>query len=1570
MAKEKLKISTKDIDLDEKSLKSLVEEIYEYFADGKSLFIFDNAERYVLVEKFLPLSLSPNTNKPDVLITSPNNLEWKESLRENIKVLPLLGDFTDLEATEFVKKALEIEDDSQNQDITELVKKLYNFPLALQQAVAYIKDTNVAYQKRNLEFKVSDYLKKYEETPKKLLNVKVPTGMHAETIFKTLEVAFDKIKNEEYGQQSLNMLNIISYFASSNISEEMFLSELASGDRDKLISITTLLEKYSIVRLEQGMLNVHGLVQQVRRLDLVEQKEEGKVLEEETLAKALGLLEEHMKDHNSVERYTSHIISAWNYASKYDKLIESFIVNDIDDNAAYTKYFRLIAEGSSYEAVEDIINKVKQNYSNKLKEVINAKDEDRGVPLHNAALSGDERIVKLLREKGADVNIRDKGKFTPLHLEALNGHIGVVSELLKKGEIGVNAQTTKGNTPLHLAAEKANLEVVKALIARNAKVDVKNEEGKVVSDLAHEKNHLEVENYIIQNQNKREVVTSRVDQNQQFTYKRRPGTSGIGGQRYAIELLMLFLLQGETQKEDKKIDGFYLATNMEEAGDFDDVVFKYGYNEDGVKKSEIVFLQAKHKENEKNEKGTKVKEKKVTIDRLLSQSEKGDFLLRKYFSTYRKIKQLRLKKDHLMFRDDIGSCSFVVYTNAVLNFDKSRDSVEKACVEEKYTEPGDILNFKGDSQKYYKLNAVEKVVDALRHSLDYEVLVKELVQSVYCGSIDRNKSILKDYQIFLVEGVIEKKNQREGKLRVEFLNGEQYREFSSAFFEGIKKKEFAKKSVDELKEELKRKIIKLPNNFGCAEENDLKLPLPSRLCSDKEIEEFLSELKLFVSQPGEGNLGEIIKQKMQSIYKVEQNDIDQVFSCVEYRVQKWWRKGDKYITESDAFFQESARVSINFYVEKTVTWFVGRITELDLLHKILQEGREGVTSQIFTITGLIGVGKSELARAYISKHKKDYDNNIIWIDAKDQPAIVKSFIELAQDYLKISVCNVDGGRKNIESIVEEVYRFFGKVKSLFVFDHYEVIDGFERFLPIGASSNSGNKPYILITSRRNEEQWKEMGIKEGITLGLLTEEEAISFVKKELEIDNFQDEKIRELAVDKLFRFPQVLRQGIEYIREESKKSKLRGKEGYTVDLFLQEYEENKKKLLDYSMSRNFYDHCTKTIFEVWRATADKIKNNTKYGNFALEILHLVAYYDSDNLPVESFFSKLAKDNEKLWGSIELLSCHSVIKLEKGKLNIYRLIQEVTRLELRERNQEKKVLGKAFGLIQQAFLNVTPKNCVEMRKLLRHLEVFLSFRAKKADEEKEKRGKSYILSVLTCIIDGYSFIDAREQKKKWLKKALHIVEEEYRRINNSQKITWLKNLLPTFEEEYGREHFETSRVLFNLGNAYGATGSSLKQKEFLGRALPIFEKEYGREHFETGRVLFNLGNAYGATGSPLKQKEFLGRALPIFEKEYGHEHFETGRVLFNLGNACSATGDFFGQKEFLGRALPIFEKEYGCEHSEVARILASLGNAYGAIDNNEMQIKLLERALLLFEKDYKFNCLEIPKVLSSLWHYR
>eukprot|EP01088_Endostelium_zonatum_P017564 TRINITY_DN5237_c0_g1_i4.p1 TRINITY_DN5237_c0_g1~~TRINITY_DN5237_c0_g1_i4.p1 ORF type:complete len:147 (-),score=58.59 TRINITY_DN5237_c0_g1_i4:160-555(-) len=93
-------------------------------------------------------------------------------------------------------------------------------------------------------------------------------------------------------------------------------------------------------------------------------------------------------------------------------------------------------------------------------------------------------LEELLKKEGKKVNDVDQGGNTALHLAAGSGRLDCVNMLLKSTSINVNIQNKQGNTALHQASWRNHPDVIKALIDKQAKTELKNKDGKLPVDLA------------------------------------------------------------------------------------------------------------------------------------------------------------------------------------------------------------------------------------------------------------------------------------------------------------------------------------------------------------------------------------------------------------------------------------------------------------------------------------------------------------------------------------------------------------------------------------------------------------------------------------------------------------------------------------------------------------------------------------------------------------------------------------------------------------------------------------------------------------------------------------------------------------------------------------------------------------------------------------------------------------------------------------------------------------------------------------------------------------------------------
>lgn len=92
----------------------------------------------------------------------------------------------------------------------------------------------------------------------------------------------------------------------------------------------------------------------------------------------------------------------------------------------------------------------------------------------------------MLLDNGADINIADNRGATPLHRAASKGNLEIVKFILSfKEDLKVDATDFYGNTPLHLACEEDRQDEAVLLVQAGAKLDVNNKERRTPLDLCN-----------------------------------------------------------------------------------------------------------------------------------------------------------------------------------------------------------------------------------------------------------------------------------------------------------------------------------------------------------------------------------------------------------------------------------------------------------------------------------------------------------------------------------------------------------------------------------------------------------------------------------------------------------------------------------------------------------------------------------------------------------------------------------------------------------------------------------------------------------------------------------------------------------------------------------------------------------------------------------------------------------------------------------------------------------------------------------------------------------------------------
>lgn len=166
---------------------------------------------------------------------------------------------------------------------------------------------------------------------------------------------------------------------------------------------------------------------------------------------------------------------------------------------------------------------------------VNLETREEHTPLSVAVTNGDAAMASLLLEHNADPNHHDFESLTPLHIASARGDLEIARLLIQYGAIfdaqtqdgkealflavesGANAAVvgllldngadpdafysvdgTDAPTALHLACERGDLETARALLHRNAKVDIRDPQGATPLFRAVESGAVEVVKLLLQ----------------------------------------------------------------------------------------------------------------------------------------------------------------------------------------------------------------------------------------------------------------------------------------------------------------------------------------------------------------------------------------------------------------------------------------------------------------------------------------------------------------------------------------------------------------------------------------------------------------------------------------------------------------------------------------------------------------------------------------------------------------------------------------------------------------------------------------------------------------------------------------------------------------------------------------------------------------------------------------------------------------------------------------------------------------------------------------------------------------
>jgi tetratricopeptide (TPR) repeat protein len=202
--------------------------------------------------------------------------------------------------------------------------------------------------------------------------------------------------------------------------------------------------------------------------------------------------------------------------------------------------------------------------------------------------------------------------------------------------------------------------------------------------------------------------------------------------------------------------------------------------------------------------------------------------------------------------------------------------------------------------------------------------------------------------------------------------------------------------------------------------------------------------------------------------------------------------------------------------------------------------------------------------------------------------------------------------------------------------------------------------------------------------------------------------------------------------------------------------------------------------------------------------------------------------------------------------------------------------------------------------------------------------------------------------------------------NFSAALGWYERCLEQCEQRLGSKHPDTAAALNNLAQLLQATNRLAEAEPLKRRALAIFEASYGPDHPSVATGLNNLAQLLKATNRLTEAEPLMRRALAINEASYGPQHPEVATSLNNLAQLLQATNRLAEAEPLMRRSLAIDEASYGPDHPDVATSLNNLAQLLKATNRLAEAEPLMRRALAIDEASYERDHPRVATRLNNL----
>ncbi|MEP7135330.1 MAG: toll/interleukin-1 receptor domain-containing protein [Chloroflexota bacterium] len=630
--------------------------------------------------------------------------------------------------------------------------------------------------------------------------------------------------------------------------------------------------------------------------------------------------------------------------------------------------------------------------------------------------------------------------------------------------------------------------------------------------------------------------------------------------------------------------------------------------------------------------------------------------------------------------------------------------------------------------------------------------------------------------------------------------------------------------------------------------------------------------------------------------------------------------------------------------------FEGRIADLHKLAESLLNHTNTGTVINQTITGMGGIGKTQLAVEFAYRYGRYY-RGVHWLNLAD-PTQLES--EIARCGSQMGLANFPADQPSQVTLTLHTWK--SDRPRLLILDNFEdpaLVNNILRYLGHSALR-------LLITSRRSD--WLATTGLHPIPLDVFSAQESLEFLKRALTKRKDADEDLNRLG-ERLGYLPLGLELASRYLNDHPR-------------LKIAEYLEQAQQALEHpsmnawhkdmlGLTPTQHDTSLLSTFALsWLALSGGSSNPESKSkdvsrpvvegkNETAQKIFQTAGYLAPNtaIPLEIFEKALKISTEICDENLSMLYGLGLLReSENNQPAVHPLLAEYARSLSQENSKVLESLTDTLvTLSNEANKTGLPSRFIPLRA---HMPI-LAAHAENAKLDSAGTLWNNYGYHLTMIAD-YSGARAAYEH------ALIAKHDNAIYINNLAGVQYTLGDLPgartAFERAlkideaiFGTDHPNVATDVNNLGMVLQDLGDLPGARAAFERALKIDEATFGTNHPNVAIRVNNLGDVMRMQGDLPGARAAFERALKIDEANFGPDHPKVATEVNNLGIVMRYLGDLPGARAAYERALKIFEKQLGEDHPNVAALVNNLGSVLQALGDLPGARAAFERAIKIWE---------------------